>query len=321
MTTKTNKLNIIAILPESIGGRLTTSSIIDGLRALGHCVEVIDILKNEDTNTSQHYDYILSYDFSAIKFVKKHNLKIKTINYFSDVIEDSHSGADWAEYYVELKNPANFVFYWDKELTKQKVGEIANLFYLPHFVNTNIYKNLNCNAEYDVMFAGRLDTEYRLTSFVKLMKALPQYKFAWYTIKRHYDDAISRLQPLEQELLIKAYQGFIDNEKDMADAINKTKIVINFNQQGISSLNYRTIQTIACEKLIINDYRSEGIEIFGDNYIYYEKFEDLQEKIVFYMNNPEKYDKITQQAANVVKSKLSHSAGVTEMLKNCRVVL
>ena len=335
----TTNLKILAILPESIGGRLTTSSIIDGFRALGHELDVVDLLfltengkwKMENGKLaplstlhsslcsnlplSNDYDYILSYDFSAIKFAKKNGLSIKTINYFSDVIEDPHSGADWAEYYDELKNPRNFVFYWDKELTAQKKGEIPNLFYLPHFVNTDIYKNLNIKPEYDIMFAGRLDTDYRLNSIMKIIKQFPKHKFAWYAIEKHLDDACSRLaNESDKKLLSKIYAGFIDNENDMAIAINKTKIVLNFNQQGISSLNYRTMQTLACSKLIINDYRTEGLELFGANYVYYKDLGDLSRKLEFFLNDEINYKKITQGAAEIVRREQSHIAGVSKII-------
>ena len=41
---------------------------------------------------------------------------------------------------------------------------------MPHFVNTDIYYNFNNNPEFDIMFAGRLDTDFRLNSVIDLMK-------------------------------------------------------------------------------------------------------------------------------------------------------
>ena len=60
---------ILAILPVSIGGRLTTSSIIDGFRQNGCKVTVFDELfdKNLKKVLKGDYDFIAGYDFSALK--------------------------------------------------------------------------------------------------------------------------------------------------------------------------------------------------------------------------------------------------------------
>ena len=117
-----------------------------------------------------------------------------------------------------------------------------NIHYLPHFVNFDIYKDSNKEPKYDLMFAGRLDTDYRLSFFEELVLKLPDLKIAWYAINRHFEDAKKRSQ--YPEIFDVCFKGFIDNEEDMAKAINDTKIVFNMNSQGISSLNYRTFQTV-----------------------------------------------------------------------------
>lgn len=320
MTPKNKQLNILAILPKSIGGRLTTSSIIDGIVANGHCVCVFDELNDSKTMAvelldSQNPDFIIGYDFCALAFCDEYNLNFRTLNYFSDVIEDSHSGPDWEKYYPELKKEKNYTFYWDKKLCEKKRKEIKNLFYLPHFVNTAIYKNLNLQTEYDILFAGRLDTDFRLKSFVELLKTNPALSCGWFAIKKHYDDALNRSSEDEKPLLSKVYKGFIDNEKDMAVAINKTKIVINFNQQGVSSLNYRTIQTMSCEKLILNDSREEGTKFFGKDFLTYNDVEDLSEKINFYLNNKDAYLKNTGSIKKIIDKDFSHRTGAKKMLE------
>ena len=60
---------ILAILPISIGGRLTTSSIIDGFRQNGCEVKVFDELfdKNLNDYLNDDYNFITGYDFSGLK--------------------------------------------------------------------------------------------------------------------------------------------------------------------------------------------------------------------------------------------------------------
>ena len=60
--------NFLAILPISIGGRLTTSSLIDGLRQNNCNVTVYDELfqNNLQEVVKNKFDYIVGYDFSGL---------------------------------------------------------------------------------------------------------------------------------------------------------------------------------------------------------------------------------------------------------------
>ena len=61
-----NKKNVLAILPISIGGRLTTSSIIDGLIQNNCTVTIYDELFDSNLDKILQNDFSLSvgYDFS-----------------------------------------------------------------------------------------------------------------------------------------------------------------------------------------------------------------------------------------------------------------
>lgn len=300
-------MNILGILPISIGGRLTTSSILDGFRQLGHTVAVYDELK-DNYSLENNYDLIVGYDFSPVKLKRDYNLSMKCVAYFSDEIRNRTSGPYWKELLEDLDRDDVYTFYWDRELVKQE--NFKNLFYLPHFVNTEIYKNEEIQKECDVMFAGRLDTDYRLDMITSLAEALG-VSFKWYAIERHYQDALSRAK--NKQLIEKIYSGFIDNERDMADAINKSKIVINMNSQGVSSLNYRTMQTVACKRMLISDKRQE-LDLFDNKIPTYENKEVLKEKILFYLNNEQEYNRITEYCEMICREKYSSRQGVKYIL-------
>ena len=300
-------MNILGILPISIGGRLTTSSILDGFRQLGHTVVVYDELK-DNYSLENNYDLIVGYDFSPVKLKRDYNLSMKCVAYFSDEIRNRTSGPYWKELLEDLDRDDVYTFYWDRELVKQE--NFKNLFYLPHFVNTEIYKNKDIPIETDVMFAGRLDTDYRLDMITSLAEALG-VSFKWYAIEKHYQDALSRAK--NKQLIEKIYSGFIDNEIDMADAINKSKIVINMNSQGVSSLNYRTMQTVACKRMLISDKRQE-LDLFDNKIPTYENKEVLKEKILFYLNNEQEYNRITEYCEMICREKYSSRQGVKYIL-------
>lgn len=300
-------MKILGILPISIGGRLTTSSILDGFRQLGHTVVVYDELK-DNYSLENNYDLIVGYDFSPVKLKRDYNSSMKCVAYFSDEIRNRTSGPHWKELLENLERDDVYTFYWDRELVKQE--NFKNLFYLPHFVNTEIYKNKDIPIESDVMFAGRLDTDYRLDMITSLAEALG-VSFKWYAIERHYQDALSRAK--NKQLIEKIYSGFIDNEIDMADAINKTKIVINMNSQGVSSLNYRTMQTLACKRLLISDERKE-LDLFDNKIPIYKNSEDLKEKILFYLHNEQEYSRVTEYCEKICREKYSSRQGVKYIL-------
>ncbi len=307
-----SKKKILAILPVSIGGRLTTNSIINGFKQNNCDVIVYDELFDKNLNEiiNSNYDYILGYDFSGLKIKIDNNLKIPSINYFSDDIRSRTSGEEWEKYLPYLENNDNYTFYWDRVLTSYET--FKNLHYLPHFVDFEIYKESQIEPEFDLMFAGRLDTDYRLSFFEELITKLPNLKIAWHAIDRHYQDARRRAK--YPELIDLCYRGFIDNEKDMAKAINDTKIVFNMNSQGISSLNYRTFQTVACKKLMISDYREE-LDLFEGHMPFYEDFSDLIFKIESYLEDEEAYKKVTDECYKIAKTSHNSKDCVRYILK------
>ena len=289
-------IRVLTVLPISIGGRLTTNSLIDGFKQNNCKVTVFDELFDDNLPELllSDYDYIAGYDFSGLKIKIDNGLNIPSINYFSDDIRSSTSGPEWQKYLPYLDDKDNYVFYWDKVLTSYE--NFPNIHYLPHFVNFDIYKDLNIKPQFDIMFAGRLDTDYRLSFFEELISKLPDLKIAWFAIEKHRKDAIKRAK--KPELIDLCYLGFIDNEIDMARAINNAKIVFNMNSQGISSLNYRTMQTVACKRLMISDYREELL-LFDGNMPFYEDFSDLIFKIENYLDDDEAYKKVVERCYNI----------------------
>ena len=245
-----------------------------------------------------------------MKIKVDNNLDIPCVCYFSDDIRNKTSGPEWEKYLPYLEKDDVYTFYWDKVLTSYE--NLKNIHYLPHFVNFDIYKDLGIEPTYDVMFAGRLDTDYRLSFFEELVMKLPELKFAWYAIDKHYQDAKKRARV--PEIIDICYKGFIDNEQDMAKAINNAKIVFNMNSQGISSLNYRTFQTVACKRLMISDYREE-LALFEGNMPFYEDFSDLIFKIESYLEDKEAYDKIVESCYSIAKQSHNSKDSVRYMLK------
>ncbi len=292
---------ILAILPKSIGGRLTTESLISGFKKNGFEVVVFDELKDKIL-PHLNFEYIIGYDYSPLRIKIDNNLKPPCICYFSDVIQSKTAGVEYKDYYKYLFNKDVFVFYWDRALSLKE-----GFFYMPHFVDCTIYRDF-LPPKVDVLFAGRLDTDLRLKTYLELNKRLKNLKFRFCAIERHYKDAIVRCNSeLERDIIKNTYFGFIDNEKDMARVINEAKIVYNINSQGISSLNYRSIQTLACKRLLISDNRLE-LDLFGGIIPIWDDIDDLVKKITFYLSDSKQYDNIVQKARKLIE--LNHDSAI-----------
>lgn len=298
--------HILISLPHSIAGRLIMSSMRDGFIQNGYIVSMFDEIyqpkEHFDTLISNNkFDFIAGYDFAGLKLKIDNNLQIPCINYFSDIIEAPTSGEGYKEYKKYLNRSDSYTFYWDKELYEIAKQEIKNIFYMPHFVNTELYKPTTQTPQIDIMFAGRLDTDFRLKTWLELVKAFPDKTCAWFAIERHLKDALSRLDEKDGKLLESIYSGFIDNEPDMALALNNSKIVFNMNAQGNSSFNYRTIQAMSCARLMLCDYRNEAPVLFNNNeIIFYNNIQDAKDKIDFYLANKKAYNEIVQNARKTI---------------------
>jgi len=306
---------VLVILPESIGGRLTTSSLIAGLEQNDCDVTVYDELfeNNLQQVLENNFDYIAGYDFSGLKIKVDNKLAIPSINYFSDDIRSKTSGPYWEEYLPYLEDDDNYTFYWDRQLTEYE--NFKNIFYLPHFVNCDVYQDFGVEPEFDIMFAGRLDTDYRLGTFEELVLKMPELQVAWYAIDRHYKDARSRSK--YPEIIDLCYQGFIDNEPDMSRAINNSKIVINMHSQGLTSLNYRTFQTAACKRLMLTDYRDE-LALFEGYMPFYEDMTDLLFKVENYLDDKDAYNTVTENCYRIAHESHNSKDCVRYILKTVK---
>ena len=98
---------------------------------------------------------------------------------------------------------------------------------------------------------------------------------------------------------------------------NNTKIVFNMNSQGISSLNYRTFQTVACKRLLISDYREE-LNLFESYMPFYEDFSDLTFKIESYLEDKEAYNKIVEKCYEIAKKSHNSKDCVRFMLETVK---
>lgn len=92
---------------------------------------------------------------------------------------------------------------------------------------------------------------------------------------------------------------------DMVRAINSYKI--HFNRNYSNDINYRTFETTGCGTFLLTNYTPGLEKLFkiGEEIVTYENFNDLDEKINYYLTNEDERKKI--EKAGYERSKNNHS--------------
>lgn len=92
---------------------------------------------------------------------------------------------------------------------------------------------------------------------------------------------------------------------DMVNAINSYKI--HFNRNISNDINYRTFETTGCNTLLFTNYTRNIDKLFDleKDIIIYNNFDDLDEKINFYLSNNKKREEVS--VSGYMKSKNHHT--------------
>ena len=316
---------LLCLLPDNIAGRLIINSLIEGFKHYKIELEVIDKLTtnfNYYNLDKSQFSYLISHDYSALELNYQLKLNIPTINYFSNTLGRNLSYRGRNKYFDQLCNPKNYFFYWDKVLTERSKNKIPNISYMPLFVNTSIYKNIKIKKDYDIMFAGSIAHGKRLKTLQYIINSFSKLNIAIFSYPEHYLQAIEHLNSKEKTNFKACYKGFITDENAMTKEINKSKIVINFTTQGISNLNLRVYEVLACETFLITDFRAEILDLFTpeEDIIYYKNLKDLCNIIETYLKQPEQYAHIIKAGRTTIENKYSNKIAAGKILEKIGLI-
>ena len=172
------------------------------------------------------------------------------------------------------------MFIWDRYYVEelQKLG-FRNTYYMPIAANTKRYHKINEQArdanEYscDVSFVGSWSYKRELVLRKLLEFDLKIYGYGW-------EKASPRIK--------ERFLGPADNITELPFIYNYSKINVNVTmEQGISSLNMRVFDVMACEGFLISDYKPDFRELFDyDNEaVCYQHVDELPELIQYYLTH------------------------------------
>jgi len=196
-----------------------------------------------------------------------------------------------------VNSQADIVFYSQKICGKW-FQDRTNSFYLPAAANTDIFKTYpEINRKIDVGFVGRkYDTPIRKKFLQKLQAKNNKFSF---------------IQPEEGIL-------FFEN---LAKFYNRCKIVVNDSQAN--EINMRMFEATACGSLLITRQVPFIEELFepGKEIITYKDFNEMVEKIGYYLKNERERKIIAQRGrkkTNIVHSYYDRARFICNKIKGER---
>lgn len=315
---------ILFITPVSIAGTLIINGLKEGFRQLGHQVLSFDVRKiDEECVVKFQPDLVIGYDY--VHFVDDKaeniisNLKIPVVHYFADDPLSNYAHSGDLSLFDKLSNSDGIVFCWDKEYLKV----FKNIcYYLPLGVNPFAYEHENKEKKDSIVFVGRPLTLRRLGFICEILKTYPE-KLEIYSYEKHFETSIEQIREygLLNENQIneykKTFKGYLKTENELADIYSKSAICLNITlNQGISSMNYRVFEVLACGGFLLTDYIEDTAREFLPDIdaVYYNDKEELLEKIDFYLNNPLLRDKVVKQGKEKLLANHSFKHRAEEIL-------
>ncbi len=188
-------------------------------------------------------------------------------------------------HFAELKNdiPKEFIhsknIYTKDSKTKKHV--------LLPAINIKDYKTIFNGFKYNITFSGNPAYEVREKLLSKIImnfgtinifcRSFDFYKSLEEIQKNNY------LEDYFVQLYQNSYKGYVENQKELAQIYNSTKINIDMENENKKDINYRFLEITASGGFIIspdNDYFESGYE-----YENYKTADELIDKINFYLKN------------------------------------
>jgi hypothetical protein len=184
----------------------------------------------------------------------------------------------------ETWHPLNsYFFIWDSHFVDEmkKLG-MKKSYYMPIGTNTKRFKKLPYNEEdavkfgADVSFVGSYTPkrELILRSLLNSNLKLVVWGYEW--------------ENANDKRFRKCIRGIADNESELAKIYNYSKVNINITvDQGISSLNMRVFDCMACGGFLISDYKSDFETLFDTEkeIVTYRTLEELPTLVSYYLQN------------------------------------
>lgn len=264
------------------------------------------------------YDYSFLMDEACTKIIKQSGCK-NLVCYFADEPKGKFALGERHHLYEELKKFNPKIFIWDKNF----LNDFSNSTYLPLAINPDKYLMAGfLGYKYSISFVGRPLTDIRQEILCELVKTFKN-KLHIFSYEKHFLKSIEEIKEKnllddnDLEIYSKCWEGFIEKEEDLAKIYNSSKINLNINLQGKSSINYRVFEVLAAGGFLLTDEREDINKYFkvSKHLETYKNTTDLIDKINFYLKNLNIAQRIAQLGKFEVIENHVFSARARNILK------
>jgi len=263
--------------------------------------DINDILNN----ISFTPDFILLNDLKESRCPKITGLNKINIP-FGIIVHDLHYKIDKRKQFMK-ENDVEYVFSIYRDAFHKTFPKyIDNMQWLPHFVNTDIFKDYNLAKEIDYLMMGKVAFYYPLREKIyRVMKDDPGFVYHGHPGYRDIDESE------DSEVFV---------GEDYAKEINRTKIFL----MGDSHFHYPLIkyyEVLACNTLLLapssNELRDLGF-VPGTHFVEIDRY-DFLEKARYYLSHEDERKDIAKAGYQMVHA--NHSVKIraqqlVDMIRN-----
>jgi len=191
---------------------------------------------------------------------------------------------------------------WIPRYKEEGIYKVGNL----EGINTELYKPIKIEKEYDVTFIGRALGEKSLRyEYIKYLKDnginVNVFGFEWDKFSDFVD----------------IYKGPLETE-EMINVLNKTKIYLCLSRgsDGLTHKNYKFFEGASCKTFVLTEYCPEYYNFTkeGKEIVSFKTKEELLEKVKYYLKNKKERDKITNAIHKKVLKDFSFSKRLKKIL-------
>lgn len=244
----------------------------------------------------------------TIKLIKK---KTKIVLHLPDTLSSAPNGSNNIELF-------DIVFSYENSDVNYLKKRGINAYPLMGSYDETQYYHIDCNKTIDVSFVGKMYDE-RVKLLKRLALELPNVAFAFYGEYAPIRKPVLFLKWLLNKRIRKAFKNKNIHYSVVNRIYNESKIVLDIHcirsQNGWSS---RLPEISATGSFQIVDNNPAIEKEFGNDFIIFKNYKDLKNKIIFYLENDEKREKIARLEHEHTKN-MTRTNNISEILSvmNC----
>jgi spore maturation protein CgeB len=111
--------------------------------------------------------------------------------------------------------------------------------------------------------------------------------------------------------------GTVDYYEEMPKVFKQSRINLNITRRGIQSgIPLRAVDIMGSGGFLVSNFQSDFLDYFipGEDFVYYESKEDLQQKIDYYLNHEEERRAIAKRGHDKIAAGHTYRHRIREML-------